>query len=248
MSVQRKVHDAPITIETCVASVDDALAACAGGADRLELNVGVELGGLTPSVALLEHVQDAVNIPVVVMVRPRAAGFCYTPREQHVILRDSELLLSAGADGIVSGALLADGTLNEPFWQSLRRVTAGSELVFHRAFDVAKEHATLLERLIDTGTTRVLTSGGAKTAWEGRDQLAGLVRMADHRIEVLPASGITPDNVVALVKATGCRQVHGTFRNDRYDDANCVAESSFPATSKRLVAATRAALDQPISG
>jgi copper homeostasis protein len=230
-------------LEVCVTSIEDAVAACSGGADRLELNIGMELGGLTPSVGLLEEVKRAVTVPVVAMVRPRAAGFRYTPTERRVMMRDAELLLGAGADGIVAGVLRQDGTLDCGFWQKLRRLSEGRQLVFHRALDVVSDQAAMLERLIDTGTTRVLTSGGCQTAWMGRDQIARLCRLADGRIEILAGSGVCPSNAVSLVQATGCSQLHGSFRNVRSDPAGCVAGESYPVTSERLVAATRAALD-----
>lgn len=232
-----------ILLEVCIASVDDAVAACAGGADRLELNVGMELGGLTPSVGLLEEVKRAVTLPVVAMVRPRAAGFRYTESERHVMMRDAELLLSAGADGIVSGALQEDGTIDFDFWQQLRRLTDGRPLVFHRAADVVPDQPSVLEQLIDAGTTRVLTSGGCETAWSGREQIATLRRLAKGRIEILPGSGIGPDNAAELLSATGCSQLHGTFREAMHDPATFVADENYPVTSERRVAATREALN-----
>jgi copper homeostasis protein len=233
----------PILLEVCIASVEDAVAACSGGADRLELNIGMEVGGLTPSVGLLEEVKRAVTLPVVAMVRPRAAGFRYTEIERRVMMRDAELLLGAGADGIVAGVLAEDGTLDFGFWQQLRRLTEGRQLVFHRALDVIPDQPTLLQRLIDAGTTRVLTSGGCETAWQGRQQIARLRRIAEGRIEILAGSGVCPSNAVPLVHATGCSQLHGSFRDVKHDSACCVADGSYPVTSARLVAATRAALD-----
>lgn len=234
----------PITLEVCISSVEDAVAACAGGADRLELCIAMELGGLTPSVALLEEVLYTVSVPVVVMVRPRAAGFRYTQVERCLILRDSQLLLAAGADGIVSGALREDGKFDFEFWQDLRRKTGECPLVFHRALDVVSDPSETLQQLIDSGTTRVLTSGGCKTAWEGRQQIARLQSLAEGRIEILAGAGITPSNAVPLIEATGCRQLHGSFSDVRDDPASCVAASTYPVTSEPLVAATRAALNE----
>lgn len=204
----------------------------------------MELGGLTPSMGLLEEVKRAVTTPVVAMVRPRTGGFRYSPAEHRVMLRDAELLLAAGADGIVSGALRDDGTLDENFWLPLRRLSEGRQLVFHRALDVVSDPLTLLRQLIDSGTTRVLTSGGCETAWEGRDQIARLRQIADARIEILAGSGVSPDNALSLVRFTGCDQVHGSFSQSRSDPAGCTGDQSFRATCQHLVAATRAALDE----
>lgn len=232
-----------ILLEVCIASVEDAVAACSGGAERLELNIGIEVGGLTPSVGLLEEVKEAVGLPVVAMVRPRAAGFRFSQMERRVMMRDAELLLSAGADGIVCGALSEDGALDFCFWQQLRRLTEGRQLVFHRAMDVMPDQSTVLRQLIESDTTRVLTSGGRQTAWAGRRQIARLRELANGQIEILPGAGVGPSNAVSLVQATGCDQLHGTFRELKHDPAGDVADAKYPATSEQLVAATRAALD-----
>ncbi len=232
-----------IILEVCVASVEDALAAEAGGADRIELNMALELGGLTPSAGLLQEVTQAVALPVVAMIRPRAGGFCYSRAESRLMLRDAEMLLSLGADGLAAGALLADRTLDCGFWAEFVRVAGSRDVVFHRAFDVIPQQEESLRQLDDLGTTRVLTSGGRNTALEGLDQIARLTRSAGSRTEVLPCAGITPENVTDLVRAVGCTQVHGSFRELRCDPAGCVASGSYPATSQSRVAKARSALD-----
>jgi copper homeostasis protein len=238
---------ARILLEVCIASVGDAVTASSGGADRLELNFGMELGGLTPSIGLLEEVKREVKIPVVAMVRPRAGGFCYTRAELRLMLRDAELLLDAGADGIVSGALRYDGTLDGGFWQSMRRLAKDRQLVFHRALDVVPDQLSLLQQLIDCGTTRVLTSGGCETAWEGREQIARLRDASSKQIEILPGSGISSGNAAPLVRSTGCDQLHGSFSQLRDDPACCPGDQkTFPVTCQHLVAATREALDAQI--
>ncbi len=98
----------PIVLEVCIASVDDACEAVVGGADRLELNAALELGGATPSAALLAEVKQAVHVPIIAMVRPRGAGFVYRDSELRVMLRDAEMLLAGGADGIAWGAQTAE--------------------------------------------------------------------------------------------------------------------------------------------
>lgn len=232
-----------ITLEVCIASVGDALAAVSGGADRLELNMGIELGGLTPSVGLMTEVKQSVDVPVLVMVRPRAAGFQYSPGELRQILKDAESLLALGADGIVAGALSLDGLVPIDFWSQLRQLTLGRELVFHRAIDVTNEPSKVLEQLIELGTDRVLTSGGAATALEGRDQISKLRERGANRIQILPGCGITPQNAVDVLESTGCRQLHGTFREWSQDSAGIVCDGHYPTTSQRLVAAIRAELD-----
>lgn len=228
----------------CIASVEDAIAACRGGADRLELNLGLELGGLTPGIGLLEEVKRAVELPVLVMVRPTPGGFVYSPPELRSMMRDADMLLAAGADGIVSGALQSDGTLDNEFWLSLKQLSEGRPLVFHRALDVVVDQETLLQQLIDLGTTRVLTSGGCDSAWEGRPQIARMQQLFGNQIEILAGAGVSPDNAVTLVRDTGCHQLHGSFsRMQSKALSGWQRDQQCRETCQHLVAATRAALD-----
>ena len=230
-------------LEVCIASVDDAVAATAGGADRLELNVALELGGLTPSLALLHQVLQTTTLPVIVMSRPRAAGFCYTARELDLVCEDAMLLLEHGAAGVASGALLSDGTIDHLFWSRLVEVVGDREIVFHRAFDLLADQLSAIDQLIDLGTTRVLTSGGRPTALEGAAQIAKLVEAAQGRLEILAGAGIRPENIGEIATQTGCRQLHGSFSEQAIDSAGPIGQEFYPRTSLSLVAAAREALE-----
>ena len=232
-----------ILLEVCIASLQDALTAASAGADRLELNMALELGGLTPSLSLFEEVKKAVEIPVVAMVRCKPGGFCYSLAERRVMLRDAERLLAAGADGIVSGALHEDGTLEENFWSALRDLCGRRELVFHRALDATTDQHSLLQQLVDLETTRVLTSGGYQTASEGREQIAQHQKRMGNQIQILVGSGVSPDNAVSLIRSTGCSQVHGSFSRLQDDPFGYLGNQSVRVTSEQLVASTRAALN-----
>lgn len=230
-------------LEVCVASVEDAIAAEQAGADRLELNLALELGGLTPSAGLLETVVAAIQIPVIAMVRPRAAGFCYSDTERIQMLRDAEVLLELGAAGIASGALTPDRVIDQPFWREMARLVDEKEVVFHRAFDLIADQAAAIDQLIDLGTNRILTSGGRESACAGAAQIARWRPRAEPHLKLLPGSGITAENIPRLIEQTGCDQVHGSFSDARVDPAGSVAPDRFPATSFERVAAARSALD-----
>ena len=242
-------------LEVCVASLDDAIAAERGGADRLELNSALSLGGLTPSLGLLRTVREAVSIPLIAMIRPRTGGFCYRPGEYACMLRDVGLVLENGADGIAFGILEEDGGIDLARCRRIIERAEGHPIVFHRAFDVVPDQASALEQLIDLGVTRVLTSGGEPTALEGAERIAQLRRQAGGRIEVLPASGIRPDNVGSLLSATGCDQVHAslgtlgrdpsTLGNPRIAfSGNALPEDGYRATDLQAVRAMRKVLDE----
>jgi copper homeostasis protein len=182
----------------------------------------------------LAEVRSAVNLPIIAMVRARAGNFCFGQREQCVMLRDAELLLAGGAAGVACGALTINGDIDRAFWKRLVQTAAGREVVFHRAFDVMQNQLKAIDVLVDLGTTRVLTSGGAATALAGAAHLAKLVTQSAGRIEILPAAGISAEHIGELLRTTGCQQVHGSFRELNADR---------PHTSPARVAAARAALD-----
>ena len=204
-------------LELCVASLDDALVAEQGGADRIELNSALSLGGLTPSLGLLSAVRAAISLPIIAMIRPRAGGFHYRSGEFICMQRDVDLTLSHGAEGIAFGILDEDGNIDLPRCRQIMRQAAGRPVVFHRAFDVVPDPAIALEQLIDLGIARVLTSGGAETAIAGAETIRRLREQAAGRIEILPGSGIRPHNVAALLAITGCEQIHASLSALGYD-------------------------------
>jgi copper homeostasis protein len=209
--------DRRVLLEVAAASVEDALAAQQGGADRIELNAALALGGLTPSLGTLLEVKAAAALPVLVLVRPRAGGFAYSAAEFKVIQRDVDLALQHGAEGIVCGILTADGGVDLDRCRRLVQQTADRAVVFHRAFDVTSHPFDALDQLIDLGFRRVMTSGQEETAYNGAPLIAELIRRAAGRIEILPAGGIHRFTVGDVVARTGCDQVHASLRMKRED-------------------------------
>lgn len=243
-----------LLLEVALASIEDARAAANGGADRLELNAALSLGGLTPSLGALLAVKAATSLPVMVMIRPRAAGFAYSAAEFAIMERDAELALAHGADGLVFGILTAEGTVDVPRCRQLLARRGDCPAVFHRAFDVTPDPFQTLEQLIDLGFRRVLTSGQQASALQGADLIAALIDRAADRIEILPGAGITPATVVEVVTRTGCTQVHGSLRETRTDPSvaarpwvafgTSAGDQSYEGTSAELVADTRRLLDE----
>lgn len=199
-----------VLLEICCGSIDDAIQAEKGGADRVELCSALFLGGLTPSIGTIQEAKRRLKLPVMVMVRPRGGGFCYTEAEMATMERDVEAAMDNGADGVVFGMLEADGKIDVRRAKRMRHLIGMRQAVFHRAFDVTPDPFKALEELVDLGITRVLTSGQKDTAPEGVELIAKLVERAGRRIEILPGGGIRPFNVREIVERTGCRQVHMT--------------------------------------
>lgn len=203
-----------ILLEVCVESVDDAVAAAAGGADRIELNTALSLDGLTPTPGLLVETRKSVRLPLIVMARPRAGDFCYSDSEFCVLRHDVEYALEHGADGVAFGILTADRRIDVRRCRTVARaIRDGRDLVFHRAFDVTRTPLDALEQLIDMGVRRVMTSGGRPTAADGSPLVRRLIERAAGRIEILPAGGVRPGNAFAIVNQTGCDQLHTSLRD-----------------------------------
>jgi copper homeostasis protein len=200
-----------ILLEICCGSIDDAIQAEKGGADRVELCSALFLGGLTPSIGTIQEANRRLKIPVMAMVRPRGGGFCYTEAEMATMERDAEAAIDSGADGVVFGILDSDGKVDEKRTKRMRQLIGKREAVFHRAFDVTPDPFEALEQLVDLGITRVLTSGQKDTVPEGVELIAKLVESAGKRIEILPGGGgLRPFNMREIIERTGCRQVHLT--------------------------------------
>jgi copper homeostasis protein len=197
-----------IKIEICCGSLDDAVSAQEVGADRIELNSSLFLGGLTPSLGTLIAVKKHIRIPVMAMVRPRAAGFYYSPADFETMEEDARLFIEHGADGIVFGFLHPDGTVDMERCARFVFLAKGRPAVFHRAIDVVPDPLKAIDQLIELGITRVLTSGQEPTAPEGAELIAEMVRRASGRIEILPGGGITRKNAKSLVEKTGVSQIH----------------------------------------
>ncbi len=221
-----------LTIEVCCASVDDAVRAYRAGADRIELNAALFVGGLTPSLGMLIEARKRTDIPIICMLRPRAGGFAYSQLEFESMLTDLRALMNAGADGFAVGCLCPNGALDEECLAQLIEAAGEKELVFHRAFDAMPDDPIeTLKSLKRLGFKRVLTSGRRATALEGIPLLKEMIKA--QVLEVLPAGGIRQQNVTKLVSETACDQVHFSFHKIESDHSMQYSPISFAGQSPK---------------
>lgn len=202
-----------ITLEICTGTIDSILEARKGGADRVEVCTALEVGGLTPSAG---HIAEALKVEGIrknVLIRPRSGDFCYNDVEQQAILHDIRLCREMGADGVVVGALLPDGTLDISALKAYRKAAEGLYLTFHRAFDVCRNPNEALLQLIDLGFDCILTSGQRTCAQEGVNLLRQLVNESSGRICIMPGSGVSPANAHAIIEATGATAIHASAQD-----------------------------------
>lgn len=196
-----------MTLEICVDSVESAQAAVAGGATRLELCGNLIIGGTSPSPFLIEAVQQ-LGVPVRVLLRPRFGDFLYTQSEKEILLKEVEMCRSMGVDGVVLGALQADGSLDVPFLSTLISAAGSLGKTLHRAFDVCVDAQQGLETAIQLGFDTILTSGQAATAKEGVETLSQMHQQANGRITLLAGSGVSPENIDFIRQHTRINAFH----------------------------------------
>lgn len=242
-------------LEVCVDSVAGLDVAVGAGADRVELCSALDLAGLTPSGGLMAEAASRA-IPCFVLIRPRAGDFCYDTREIDVMRRDIDTVRSLGLAGIVIGASLRDGRLDDATSSRLLEHAAGLPAVLHRAFDLVPDFHEALETAIRLGFKRVLSSGGAADAPTGRAQIRALVEQAGARIEIMGGAGLSPENVTEFVRATGVMAVHSSCSSRIHSEGRVAARARalgfIPAqhrtTDPKKVASMIGALDRVAGG
>jgi copper homeostasis protein len=197
-----------IYLELCLDSVESAVAAERGGADRIELCTNLDIGGTTPSAGLIAETRKACEIKVHILIRPRGGDFVYSEAEFNVMRRDIALARNLGADGVVFGVLTGNGRIDVRRTAALVSFAQPMSVTFHRAFDRTDDPFRALEDVIRTGADRILTSGCGSTAIAGERVLRELVLRAARRIIILPGGGVSSRNIIPLIKQTGVTEVH----------------------------------------
>jgi copper homeostasis protein len=199
-----------IIFEVCANSFQSAIAAMLGGADRIELCAQLEEGGITPSAATIKLVNEYFTKPAFVLIRPRGGDFVYDDTEFWVMKEDIAIAKLFGSKGVVIGILKPNGDIDIERTAELVSLARPMQVTFHRAFDRAREPLKALEDVIKTGADRILTSGQANSALEGKELLKTLVQKANGRIIIMAGAGINPRNVSEIIEYTGITEVHAS--------------------------------------
>lgn len=204
--------DTKYIIEIATSDLATTKSAVEGGADRIELCANLAEGGTTASYGTLVECREKFSLPIYPIIRSRGGDFLYTDEEFDIMLQDVKLCRQLGFDGVVIGFLHIDGTVDVDRTSKLIDAAYPLGVTFHRAFDRCKDPFEALEQLIKIGCERILTSGQQPTAPEGLELLALLNKAADHRIIIMPGSGVAPENIKSLKESTGCTEFHASLR------------------------------------
>ncbi len=197
-----------IVPEVCIDSFESALEVKKTKAKRIELCSALEVGGLTPSVGLVNLIKKHTNLVIFPLIRPRTGNFVYNKAEKETILSEIKTLKTAKVDGFVVGALTKNFEIDLPFMKEIKKVVGKLPLVFHRAFDQVKDPFKSTEELIKLGFIRILTSGQNVKAINGKQLLKDLNTKYGKQITIMPGSGINKDNIKELIKFTKCKEYH----------------------------------------
>lgn len=199
-----------IELEICVDSAESILAAKAGGANRLELCGPLPTGGTSPSEGLLAFAREHFGKNVMMMIRPRVGDFICSISDVDMQVIDISMAKRYGIRGVVIGCLNPDGTVQKTVLQELVAAAEGMDITFHRAFEYCPDPLKAAETILESGINRILTSGQAATAWEGRETIRELQENFGEVLSFMPGAGVRPENIKGILEHTGAWEIHGS--------------------------------------
>lgn len=202
--------DRPLLLEACAETLEEALDAERRGAQRIELCSALDQDGLTPTPELIRQCRQRLSIPLMVMIRPRGGDFVYSAAELAQMEAEIAFCKEQAVAGVVFGLLTPDRRIDLENTKRLILAARKLDVTFHKAIDQARDVLESFRQLNTlSGLTRVLTSGGAATAWEGREMLKTMHAMPGRRIRIIAAARLLPDNRAQLADYTGIGELHG---------------------------------------
>ncbi len=185
-------------LEICVDSVESAVIAQEGGADRLEVCSNLVIGGTTPGVSQFKQIRKACDIKLNVLIRPRFGDFLYTEPEFLMMEEDVRMFRELGADGVVVGCLLPDGNLDLERMKKLRDCADHMHMTLHRAFDVCRDPYQALDEAVSLNIDTILTSGQEEDCVRGKEVIKNLLNQAGAKINIMAGSGVNAEVIRKL--------------------------------------------------
>ena len=196
--------------EACVESFEDAVNAEKNGADGIEICSNLNLDGLTPPRELVYKLINTLNIPIKVMIRPKAGDFCYDRHEIKQMFDDIAYFRSLDVHGVVLGVLNDNNTVDINLTNKLVKAAGKLDVTFHKAIDSCDNILEELRMIIkNTRVSSILTSGGFKDAFAGHEIIKEMIKIAGKNISIIVAGSVTSDNILSLHKLIEGKQYHG---------------------------------------
>ncbi|CAF4880096.1 unnamed protein product [Pieris macdunnoughi] len=247
-------------LEVCIDSLESAINAIGGGADELEICSSLTEGGLTPSPGLVNEVIEVFKFKGIcsnsedghqtanqhvtklnIMIRCRGGSdFCYNQMEMQTMLADIRYFKKMQINRFVFGALTDKQELDIQNCSLIILEALPIPVTFHRAFDLCNNPFDAMEKIIQLGFDRVLTSGQRIMAIDNDavKLIEELNKKFGTEIEIMPGSGVNLDNVKKFVEI-GCKIVHSSCKvKKNIVDVKrdlCMGYSSVYVTDERIV-------------
>ena len=210
-------------LEVCIDNLAGLEACIKGNADRIELCSSLIHGGLTPETNLMRQASN-VAIPVRMMIRPKSGNFHYSSTDLKQMKNDIDMARSFGFEGVVFGAILVNGSIDQTFLEKLVTHAFGLKKTLHRAIDTISDPVGAVNTAINLGFDCILSSGGFDKANEGLLVLKEMHSMALGKIEIMPGSGVNPENAQKIAKSSNFNWLHSScsslLENRPFTDAN----------------------------
>jgi copper homeostasis protein len=198
-------------LEIACFNVESAVIAYKNGADRIEICDDVLCGGKTPSDSVInEIIERTGSIDRMVMIHREGNQYCYTNQDSDWMLNRIHQLNEKKIHGYVFGATTQDGKPDYTLLTRLIRAANGRPCTFHRAFDNLENKSEVMERLIDLGFARILTSGGKGNAIDNLAVLSELQAAASGRIIILAGGGLRSGHAENLIRQTNVNEIHSS--------------------------------------
>ena len=187
-------------LEICGASLESYKLAKQFGVKRIELCSALTVGGLTPSIGLIEECAKVGGVEIHAMIRHLEGGFIYSDKDIETMMKDISNVSIAGGQGVVFGCLTPANEINlkQNKQLFLHAKSLGLEVTFHRAFDFCSNPESTLDTLIEIGFDRLLTSGQEATAIEGKETIRRMVLQSNDQIDIMAGSGVSASNAKEL--------------------------------------------------
>jgi len=221
-----------MVIEICCSSISSVKNAINYGANRIELCQDLRNDGITPSKRLLNSAIKISTKPINVLIRPRIGDFFYNSEEIKLIEYEIKQIKSLPINGIVIGILNRENDIPINVLKKLVQIIKPLDLTFHRAFDIVNNPIKSMNKLIEIGFDRILTSGQSDTAEKGLKMLLELKEKANGKISIMPGGGINENNCHIFLN-NGFNEIHLSAKKKKKE--NKIEPIADPEIIKKVV-------------
>ena len=196
-------------LEVCSFNLTDFNKIIKHKVSRVELCIQKEVGGLTPPRSDIEYAVSK-NIPIHPIIRTRPGNFTYNRKELNEMIDSVKYCRDIGCKGVVLGVLDKNNSIDYVNCKRLVKESKGISLTFHMAFDLTRDPFLSMEKIIDLGFDRILTSGQKESAVTGIKLINELAEKGEKRISIMPGSNVRSSNIDLFLQNKLINEFHSS--------------------------------------